>query len=69
MNVEEFMPGLIAIGAPLYDPISGKGVGAVCFDFSIIQHSAGEIRTKYGEMIKETARSLSELLPLDKNRR
>ena len=69
MNVEEFLPGLIAIGAPLYEPISGKGVGAVCFDFSVIQHSAGEIRTKYGEMIKETARSLSELLPPDKNRR
>ena len=69
MNVEEFLPGLIAIGAPLYEPISRKGVGAVCFDFSVIQHSAGEIRTKYGEMIKETARSLSELLPPDKNRR
>jgi DNA-binding IclR family transcriptional regulator len=63
MNIEEYLPGLIAIGAPLYDPISGKGVGAVCFDFSVIQHSAAEIKNKYRQMIQVTAHSLSELLP------
>jgi DNA-binding IclR family transcriptional regulator len=68
MNNEEYLPGLIAIGAPLYDPISNKGVGAVCFDFSVIQHNAGEIKAKYGDMIQATARSLSVLLPPDKTR-
>ena len=63
LSEEEYLAGLIAIGAPLYDPISGKGVGAVSFDFSVLQHSAGEIKAKYGDMIKETARSLSGLLP------
>jgi len=60
---EEYLPGLVAIGAPLYDPISGKGVGAVSFDFSVLQHSAEDIKAKYGDMIRETARSLSGLLP------
>jgi len=69
MAVEEYLPGLIAIAAPLFDPHSGKGVGAVSFDFSVLQHSAEDIQAKYGDMIRETAKSLSELLPPDKNRR
>ena len=69
MSTEEYLPGLVAIGAPLYDPISGRGVGAVSFDFSVLQHSAEDIRAKYGDMIRETARSLSGLLPPAKGRR
>jgi DNA-binding IclR family transcriptional regulator len=68
MSAEEYLPGLVAIGAPLYDPLSGKGVGAVSFDFSVLQHSAEDIEAKYGDMIKETAKSLSGLLPPDKGR-
>jgi DNA-binding IclR family transcriptional regulator len=63
MSEEEYLPGLVAIGAPLYDPISGRGVGAVSFDFSVLQHGAEDIKAKYGDMIKETANSLSGLLP------
>ena len=63
MSEEEYLPGLLAIGAPLKDPNSGSVIGAVSFDFSVLQHSAGEIVEKYGEMIKTTAATLSELLP------
>ena len=66
---EEYLTGLVAIGAPLHDPIDGKGVGAVSFDFSVLQHSAEEIKAKYGDMIRETARSLSGLLPSVGNNR
>ena len=69
ISAEEYLPNLIAIGAPLYDPLTGKGVGAVCFDFSVLQHSAKDIKTKYGDLIRETAKSLSGILPPDKNRR
>ncbi len=69
VSEEEYLPGLIAIAAPLYDPISGKGVGAVSFDFSVHQHSADVIKAKFSGLIRETAKSLSELLPLDKDRR
>jgi DNA-binding IclR family transcriptional regulator len=69
MSEEEYLPGLIAIGAPLFDPVNRKGVGAVSFDFSVLQHNAKDIKAKYGGMIRETAKSLSEILPPDKNRR
>jgi DNA-binding IclR family transcriptional regulator len=63
MADEEYLPGVLAIAAPLYDPINGMGVGAVSFDFSVLQHNGAEIMATYGEMIKETATILSELLP------
>jgi DNA-binding IclR family transcriptional regulator len=69
LTEEEYLPGLVAIGAPLYDPVSGKGVGAVSFDFSVLQISAAKIQAKYGGLIKETAKAISELLPPDQNRR
>ena len=62
---EEYLTGLVAIGAALYDPISGKGVGAVSFDFSVLQHSAEDIIATYGGLVRETARTISELLPPD----
>jgi DNA-binding IclR family transcriptional regulator len=69
MSEEEYLPGLITISAPLFDPLSGKGVGAVCFDFSVLQHSADDVELKYGDMIRDTARMISEILPPDRNRR
>jgi len=67
MSEEEYLPSLIAIGAPLIDPVSGEGVGAVSFDFSVLQHHADEVSSKYGQLIVETAKTLSELLPTVQN--
>lgn len=69
MSEEEYLPGLITISAPLFDPQTLRGVGAVCFDFSILEHSAADVEEKYAEMICDTARRLSQLLPPEKNRR
>ena len=66
VSEEEYLPGLVSIGAPLHDPISGNGIGAVSFDFSVLQHNAEEVRAKYGDMIRETAATLSALLPPNK---
>jgi DNA-binding IclR family transcriptional regulator len=68
MSKEEYLPGLITISAPLLDPQTGRGVGAVCFDFSVLEHSAVEVEKRFGLMIQETAAQLSELLPPEKNR-
>jgi len=65
MAVEEYLPGLIAIGAPLFDHVNRVCVGAVSFDFSILQHSAEDIRAKYADKVIEVAETLSELLPAD----
>ena len=59
---EEYLPGLLAIAAPIFDPVSGSGVGAVSFDFSVMQHNAEEIREKYSRLIIETAARLSEFV-------
>lgn len=68
MAEEEYLPGLLAIGAPMVDPISGRGIGAVSFDFSILQHNAEEIVDRYAEQIIQTAKLLSELLPDERSR-
>lgn len=65
MTEEEYLPGLLAIAAPVYDPVSGEGVGAVSFDFSIMQHTAPKIREKYSVLVKETAAKLSEFASPD----
>ena len=69
MAEEEYLPGVLAIAAPLHDPITNMGVGAVSFDFSVLQYSSAEIIATYGDLIKETAAILSELLPAAKNHR
>ncbi len=66
---EEYLQGVLAIAAPLHDPITRLGVGAVSFDFSVLQHSPEEIVAKYAGLIKETAAVLSELLPAAEHRR
>ncbi len=60
---EEYLSGLISIGAPLVDPITGKGMGAVSFDFSVLQNDIEKVEAQYGALIRETAGTLSELLP------
>ncbi|MGB3212471.1 MAG: IclR family transcriptional regulator [Desulforhopalus sp.] len=66
---EEYLPGVLAIAAPLYDPVTGLGAGAVSFDFSVLQHRSSDITATYGEMIQETATVLSGLLPAVKSHR
>jgi DNA-binding IclR family transcriptional regulator len=69
MAVEEYLPGLIAIGAALVDPMSGEPVGAVSFDFSVLQNTADDIQARYADMIIATAAALSEILPPEKENR
>lgn len=63
LSVEEYLSGLIAIGAPLVDPQTGQGVGAVSFDFSVLQNTARDVENRYAKMIVETAARISQVLP------
>lgn len=67
LSGEEYLDGLISIGAALIDPINGKSVGAVSFDFSVLQQTLRNIEAKFATMIKDTAASLSALLPPERN--
>jgi len=61
-TAEEYLPGLLAIAAPIFDPISGAGVGAVSFDFSTMQHTPEEVASRYANMIVQAASRLSEFV-------
>jgi DNA-binding IclR family transcriptional regulator len=67
MCVEEYLPGLITIGAPLINLNTGMGLGGVSFDFSIIQKNAREVEEKYSALIIELAGSISEVLQREDN--
>jgi len=65
MTVEEYLPGLIAIAAPLVNPHTGRGVGAVSFDFSILQRSADDIEAQFAPLIVDLAAKISSTLPAE----
>jgi DNA-binding IclR family transcriptional regulator len=64
---EEFLPGLITIGAPLVDLKNSSAVGAVSFDFSTIQFSLADVEKKYVDTLMELAHSLSSVLAISKS--
>lgn len=63
LNVEEYLPGLIAIAAPLINPHNLRGIGAVSFDFSILQRDAAEVEEHYAQMIIDLAAEISTTIP------
>ncbi|MBW2148706.1 MAG: IclR family transcriptional regulator [Deltaproteobacteria bacterium] len=65
--VEEYLPGLITIGAPLINLETGRGLGGVSFDFSIIQQNAQAMEEQYSSLIVQLARSISEVLKREDN--
>lgn len=67
VSVEEYLPGLITIGAPLINLNTGTGLGGVSFDFSIIQQDAQSMEEQYSTLIVDLAESISEVLKREDN--
>lgn len=61
-NREEFVPGLIAIGAPLYSLRTGRVVGAVSFDTSTDLYSMEEFEARYSAYLVELAKKISAVV-------
>lgn len=59
---EEFLPGLITIGAPLMNADKGEAVGAVSFDFSTIQHTVDSMVREYSNLVLQLSRNISEAM-------
>ena len=59
---EEYSPGLIAIGAPIFNLYTDEVKGAVSFDFSILQCSLKEVEKKYVDVLKEMALGVSKAI-------
>lgn len=61
-NREEFVPGLIAIGAPLFSLRTGKVVGGVSFDTSTDRFSMEEFETRFSGYLVELAKKISAVV-------
>ena len=64
VNNEEFVPGLIAIGAPLYSLRTGKVVGGVSFDSTTDQYSMKEFENRFAGYLVELAKKISAVVTL-----
>ena len=63
LNNEEYLPGLIAIGAPLINLHTSKVQGAVSFDTSTACHTLEAFEKKHALALLELACEISALLP------
>ncbi len=63
VNNEEYIAGVCALGAPFFHLESRRPVGAISFDFSILQYSLAEAEKKFGTMLLKLADEISRLIP------
>ena len=63
-NNEESLPGLIAIGAPLFSLRTGEVVGAVSFDSSTATYSMQELERLFAGYLVELAKKISAVVSL-----
>jgi DNA-binding IclR family transcriptional regulator len=56
---EEFLPGLITIGAPLLNQETNVAIGAVSFDFSTIQYSVENMIKEYADLVIKLSQDIS----------
>ena len=61
-NRETFLPGLIAIGAPIFNLHTGKVVGGVSFDSSTARFTMDAFEKQYAGLLVELAKKISASL-------
>ncbi len=64
LNNEEYVLGLISIGAPLLNMEANRAIGAISFDFSTAQYSLNTIERKYAKTIVKLAKDISAMIPI-----
>ena len=64
VNDEEFVPGLIAVGAPLFSLRTGKVVGGVSFDSTTDQYSIKDFEANFSGYLVELAKKISAVVTL-----
>ena len=62
VNREVFLPGLISIGAPLFNLHEMKVVGGVSFDSSTANHSMQTFEERYSSQLVELSKKISAAL-------
>jgi len=64
LNDEEYIPGLISIGAPLINSEADRAIGAISFTFSASEYSMEKVEKKYGAMVVDLAKEISKVIPI-----
>ena len=64
VNNEEYVAGLLAIGAPLMNRRTNRPIGAVSFDFTTEKHSSDSIKKKYSDLLLNLAKDISNQISL-----
>ena len=62
LAIEEYLPGLNAVAAPLMNFRKNTVVGAVSFDFPAFQYSIESIENNFADTIKKIGMDLSEII-------
>jgi DNA-binding IclR family transcriptional regulator len=67
VNNEEYVPGLVSIGAPLMNYQNGRVMGAISFDFASAEAPLNVIERKYSSVLIKLAKDLSEIITITEN--
>ena len=62
-NNEEYIRGLISIGAPIFNPVTGKVVGAMSFDATTVETSMARLIDDYSGTLKELTMRITAVMP------
>ncbi len=64
VNDEEYIRGLISLGAPIFDPVTNKVVGAISFDSTIVETTLSDMVQSYSGVLKDLAAQITALMPI-----
>lgn len=59
INKEEFLPGLIAMGAPIFNLHTKEVVGGVSFDSSTARYSMADFESRYSSLLVALSKTIS----------
>jgi IclR family pca regulon transcriptional regulator len=64
LNDEEYIIGLISIGAPIINSETKRAIGAVSFTFSASEYSLEKMEKKYASAVVDLADEISGVIPI-----
>jgi IclR family pca regulon transcriptional regulator len=64
LNDEEYIIGLVSIGAPLINSEANRAIGAISFTFSSSEYSLENMERKYAGIVVDLANDISDVIPI-----
>ena len=64
LNNEEYIIGLISIGAPIINSEADRAIGALSFTFSTSEYSLEKMKKKYATVVVDLAHTISKVIPI-----